>query len=159
MGSTIYKTKFGQLCLGHGPENDFVWSGKIGVASNLFLDEIPLYIFTKNPTIANDTAEFVEKIISDRNKYLETAVLFMKQTLIREREKYNIKENEYLLILDKNYCPVDQPEFIFYENSSEWSIRFAEGIFSICDPFGIAVTFKFKTPLSVDNLEDSEYID
>ncbi|AXB57510.1 hypothetical protein [Flavobacterium fluviale] len=147
----IYETKFGQLILSHGPENDFVWSGQI--------NEFPIYIFTKDRNLSNNTIEFVETIVSDIEGYIETSILFMKQTIIREREKYNIKENEYLIILDKNYCPVDQPEFIFYENSSEWSIRFAEGIFSICDPFGIAVTFKFKTPLGVDNLEDSEYID
>lgn len=156
--NTAYETKFGQLVLSRGPENDYMWFGKID-SNDILVDEIPVYVFTKNQTITNDTVEFIEKIISDRNQYLETAVLFIKQTLIEQREQYNIKENEYLSILDKKYCPVEHPEFIFYENSSEWSIRFTDGIFSICDPFGIAVTFKFKTPISVDNLEDSECIE
>ncbi len=154
----IYEAKFGQLTLRNGPENDFIWCCEIVVENDNFLDEIPVYVFTKNQKIANDTAKFVEEIISESNQHLETAVLFMKQILIEQAKIYNIKENEYLHLLDKKYCPVVYPEFIFYENSSEWSIRFADGIFSICDPFGISVTFKFKAPISVDNLENSEIL-
>lgn len=154
-----YETKFGELYLESGTENDFFWSGNIDISNDSHSsDKAPIYIFTKNWIISNETIEFVEKMVLDINLYLEASILYLKKTLTEQREKYNINENEYLLISDSNYCPVEKPEFIFYEDSIEWMIRFAEGIFSICDPLGIAVTFKFSEPISLDNLEDCECI-
>ncbi|WP_427873322.1 hypothetical protein [Flavobacterium sp. MMS24-S5] len=148
----IYESKFGNLNLGNGPDNEFIWSG--------YVNEIPIYIFTKNRIISNETIEFVEAVVLNIDQYLETAILYIKETLTEKREKYNIKESEYdLLVLDPDLFPIAMPEFTFWEDSVEWMIRFADGKFNICDPLGIGITFRFRKPISVDNLEESEWID
>nr|WP_199002139.1 hypothetical protein [Flavobacterium sp. ASV13] len=155
--NNVYETKFGQLILGDGPENDFYWTGYI--SNTFFSSKIPVYVFTKNSNISSQTIDFMQTIVSDIDRYLETAILFIKQTLSEQKEKYNIRENEYeFLNLEVKLFPVDLPELTFWEDSIEWMIRFAEGNFYICDPLGIGVTFKFDQPISVDNLEDSELI-
>ncbi|MNY56669.1 hypothetical protein D3C86_1927750 [compost metagenome] len=53
---------------------------------------------------------------------------------------------------------MDLPEVILYDDQEEWVLRFAEGLFSICDPYGININFSSDMPISVDNLEDSEEI-
>lgn len=158
--SNKYETKFGQLVLRDGPENNFYWTGYSNSHNAIFADKIPVYIFTKDKNISNQTIDFVQTIVSDINAYLATAILFIKQTLSEEKEKYNIREDEFdFLSSDPDCLPVDLPELTFWEDSNEWMIRFAEGKFRICDPLGIEVTFSFNKPISVDNLEDIEFIE
>lgn len=158
--SNTYHSQFGEFSLGEGPENDFVWTGSIDAIGGLFSGNIPICIFTKKSLIPPVTIELMELIASDINQYLEKSVVFIKQTLTAQRDRYKIKEREYdLLSLDIKHFPVDRPELIFWQDSNEWMMRFAEGKFEICDPLGISVTYKLKDPISVDNLEDSEYID
>jgi len=54
--------------------------------------------------------------------------------------------------------PVDLPEIILYDEEEEWVLRFAVGLFNICDPYGININFSLDKPISVDNLEDSTVI-
>lgn len=155
-----YNSKFGQLKIGQGPEDNFLWTGSIDISNTIYSGQIPIYIFTKECKIQNRVIDLAEKIVLNIDQYLEKSVLFIKQTLTEEREKYNIREDEYdLLNLDTDHFPIDVPELTFWENSIEWMMRFAEGRFSICDPLGIAVTYSLTTPKSVDNLEESEYLD
>jgi hypothetical protein len=101
----------------------------------------------------------VESIVVNINQYLESSILFIKQTLTEQPKKYRITGQEYhFLKLEVEYFPIDEPQLTFWEGSTEWQIRFAEGKFDICDPFGIAVTYNFTNPISVENLEDSETI-
>ena len=87
-------------------------------------------------------------------------ILFIKKTLADNKEKYNIKENEYAyLTFEIENFPIDLPELIFTENSNEWMVRFAEGKFEICDPYGILIVYNLEEPIRVDNLENSEEID
>lgn len=156
----IYEAKFAKLVLGKGPENDFCWSGYIDVSNKVSSKKIPIYILTKNQRILGNTIEFVQKIVLDFNQYLKASIIFIKETLNEQKENYNIKEDEHdFLMLDVETFPVYMPEITFYEDSIEWILRFSEGKFSICDPFGIGVTFRYDKPISVDNLEDSECIE
>jgi hypothetical protein len=154
-----YNSTFGLLTIGKGPENDFVWTGNTDGSTTIFSELIPVYIFTKDRRIPSNTINLAETIILNLDLYIEKSLLFIKKTLNEQREKYKIREDEYpLLALDINDFPVDIPELIFWEGSNEWMIRFAGGKFYICDPFGISVTFNLTNPISVDNIEDSEYI-
>lgn len=155
-----YNSNFGQLSIEKGPENNFVWTGSIGISNNIYSGQVPIYIFTNERKIPNNLIDFVEMIVLSIDQYLEKSFLFIKQTLTEQPQKYKIRENEYdYLSLDINSFPIDVPELTFWEDSSEWMVRFAEGKFHICDPLGISVTFNLTNPLTVDNLEDSEYID
>lgn len=156
----ICQSKFGELTLNPGPENDFHWFCEITITSNIFSGKIPISIMTKNKEISNVMIEFVEKIAFSIDDYLKSSIIFLKEILNSEKEKYKIKENEYdLLAFDFANFPIDYPELNFYEESDEWMIRFAEGKFDICDPYGIAVWFKKDKPFDIENLEDSEVID
>jgi len=161
MGESIktYEAKFGSLTLQDGPENDFYWVGFVCSSNDLFLEKIPIYIFTKVQNIAKETIQFVERIILNINEYLEKSIAYIKRTLIEKSQEYKIQENEKEFLINEDVLPLDLPEFTFWENSNEWMIRFAEGKFSICDPLGIGITFKLTEPLSVDNLEDCDFID
>lgn len=153
-----YYSKFGLLKIGEGPEDNFVWTIDIDVSTNIYSGRIPIYIFTNDRIIPNSLLELAETIVLNIDQYLEKSVLFIKQTLTAQQKKYKIREHEYeFLSYDINCFPVDLPELTFWENSIEWMIRFAEGKFDICDPFGISVTYRLTTPKTVDDLEDSEY--
>lgn len=155
-----YKSKFGLLNALPGPENNFIWTTSICSSNIIFSEKIPINIFTKDCKIPSDLIELVETIVLNIDKYLEISVGFIKKTLIEQKEKYKIREDEkdYLSLNLKDF-PINVPELTFWEGSFEWIIRFAEGRFNICDPFGIAVTFSSINPISVDNLEEGEYID
>jgi hypothetical protein len=157
----VYQAEFGQLILCDGPENNFCWNGIVNHSNNsIFSEEIPIYIITKGKNIPNITIDLVQRIVSNINEYLECAILYTKNILTEERDKYNIQENEYeFLDLDIASFPIGCPEVTFWEDSEEWIIRFAEGKFNICDPLGIGVTFRDNKLISVDNLEDCEFID
>lgn len=155
-----YNSKFGLLKSTSGPENNFLWTGSIDVYGSIYSGRIPIYIFTKESKMQSNVIELAETIVLNIEQYLEKSIVFIKQTLTEQRENYKIQDKEYpFLSLDTNYFPVDFPELTFWEDSVEWMIRFAEGKFSICDPLGIAVTYSLTTPLRVDNLEESEYLD
>ena len=155
-----YNSKFGLLTIGEGPEKNFVWRGNIDISNSIFSGQIPIYIFTKERTIPSNLIDLAEIIVLNIDQYLEKSILFIKQTLTEQPEKYKIRKNEYdYLNLDINNFPIDVPELTFWEHSNEWMIRFAEGKFYICDPLGISVTYNFSNPITVDNIEDSEYLD
>lgn len=156
----IYAAKFGQLSLKQGPEGNFIWAGSISVTSNIFSGEIPVFIITKDQQIPPCLIEFVETIVSNAPEYLEISMLYIKQRLTEEKEKYKVKAHECCLLSRTIYrFPLDHPEFTFWEDSKQWMVRFAEGEFEICNPFGISVTYDTTIPKEVENLEDSEEID
>ncbi len=156
---STYKTNFGQLTVGHGPENNFLWTCDIDISNEIFGEKIPIFIFTKEQRIPENLIDFIETIVSDIDQYLEKSILFIKQTLTEQKEIYKITEDEFnYLKLDINNFPIDLPELTFWEDTTDWMIRFAEGKFSICDPLGISVNYNRTNPISVENLENSEFI-
>lgn len=155
-----YHSKFGPLHVGQGPENTFVWTGTIDISNDIFTGQIPIYIFTTEHRITDRAVRLAEQIVLDIDHYLKKSILFIKQTLTEQPQEYNIREDEYdYLSLDINDFPIDVPELTFWEDSIEWVMRFAEGRFYICDPLGISVTYRLTNPISVDNLEDSDFLD
>lgn len=155
-----YKTKFGELTLRKGPEDDFAWMGTLELADGIFEGQIPICIFTKTDSMPEGTIGFVESIISDMIHLLDDAILFAKTILTDQKEQYRIKENEYALLdLGSNDFPLESPELVFWEDSSEWMIRFAGGGFEICDPFGLCVVYDLTQPVRIENLEDSDFIE
>lgn len=155
-----YKAKFGELMLRKGPEDDFAWMGTLELTDGIFAGQIPVCIFTKTESMPEAIMGFVESLIADVIHLLDDAILFAKSILTEQKEQYKIKENEYALLdLGSNDFPLDSPELVFWEASSEWMIRFAEGGFEICDPFGISVVYNLTQPVRIENLEDSDFIE
>jgi len=155
-----YHSKFGVLKMEQGPENNFFWRGNINISNAIYSQQVPIYIFTKESQMHREVIALAETIVLNIDQYLETSILFIKQTFTEHREKYKIREDEYVfLTLDSNQFPIAIPELTFWEDSIEWMIRFSEGKFSICDPLGIAVTYSLTKTIRVESLEESEYLD
>lgn len=159
MVNKTLKANFGALECTEGPEETFVWSIQIAVNNRFFEGEIPLYILTKTEDLSVNITGRAEAILDNMENYLETGISFLKKTLTEQAYDFKIteQEEEYL---DKEIeeFPVDLPEIILYDEEEEWVLRFAVGLFSICDPYGININFSLDKPISVDNLEDSPEI-
>lgn len=156
----IIDTKFGQLKMSDGPENLYCWTGIVKVPVRNNFEEIPVFILTNGLKISDLTIEFVSSIVLDASNYIKASIKYIQEILIHQSEEYKISKDEFdLLLYDIDLFPLFLPEFTFWEGSQEWMIRFAEGQFRICDPLGIGITFKRNNPISVNNLEESEFID
>ncbi|MDR2269995.1 MAG: hypothetical protein LBF27_03725 [Sphingobacterium sp.] len=152
-------TDFGVLECADGPEGTSIWSAQVAVNNRFFEEHIPLYIFTKAEKPSVVILAQAETIIGNIEHYLEIGLSFLKKTLTEQANDFKITASESIY-LDKNIAefPVDLPEIILYDEDEQWILRFAEGLFSICDPYGIHVNFSSDHPIAVDNLEDSEEI-
>ncbi|RFM26983.1 hypothetical protein [Deminuibacter soli] len=150
-----YNANFGELILMETPQEISMWSGNVHIDAAGFSGEVPVYIHTHGNEISAASILFVEKIVADIDSCLINGLLFIKQTLQKDPEGHNITEDEVdWLDLPPEEFPVDLPELIFYEDSEEWMLRFAEGQFAICDPFGIAVLFQQTEPVALEDLSD-----
>jgi len=154
-----FMTSFGEFERTEGPEETSVWSIRIVVDNRFFDGEIPLYILTRAEKPSVSMLRRAEAILGNMESYLETGISFLKRTLTEQADDFKIsdREREYL-VREIEVFPVDFPEVILYDDEEEWVLRFAEGLFSICDPYGININFSSDMPISVDNLEDSEEI-
>jgi len=154
-----FMTSFGEFERTEGPEETSVWSIRIVVDNRFFDGEIPLYILTRAEKPSVSMLRRAEAILGNMESYLETGISFLKRTLTEQADDFKIsdREREYL-VREIEVFPVDFPEIILYDDEEEWVLRFAEGLFSICDPYGININFSSDKPISLDNLEDSEEI-
>lgn len=152
-----YQSTFGLLQAEAAPDDQFFWKADITLQHPLFSGQVPVYLITKDAYLSPAMLRFTEQIVADAGEYLEKSLMFIQQTLASEPEKYKITAEERAwLDVHISEFPLEFPELTFYE-SEEWLIRFASGRFQICDPYGIAVTYRSTVPVSVDNLEDSDY--
>lgn len=148
---------FSDFELDNAPDNKFVWSGIFTTNNNFFKGEIPVYIITNEQKVEEKIIKAVEEIVLHIENYLQKAIIFLKKTLTQDPVTYKIRTEElHYLKLNLGDFPVDFPELTFWESDEEWCVRFAEGKFDICDPYGIAVYFKERTAIRIENLEDSE---
>lgn len=156
----MYKTiqlSFGDFNLDNAPDNKFIWSGNFTINNNFFEGEIPVYIITNEQKVEEKTVRELEEIVLHIEDYLQKAKVFLKKILTEESVTYKIQpdESQYLELNPEDF-PVDFPEITLWESDEEWCIRFAEGKFDICDPYGIAIYFKESKAIRIENLEDSE---
>jgi len=156
------KFKYGTIQLTAEVEQEYFWSGatiNCGNKKMKFQEAIPVSVFTKQKQLESSLLQLIESVLSKVDSFLETAILYLKNTLLENPSKYHIKDDELAeLDLDMYDFPVELPEINFYENR-EWMIRFATGRFDVCDPYGIAVCFKEEQPISVEDLSENEIID
>ncbi|NML41953.1 hypothetical protein HHL17_32510 [Chitinophaga sp. G-6-1-13] len=151
-----YQSAFGLLQAEAAPDDQFVWKADISLQHPLFSGQVPIYLITKEAHLSPDMLRFTEQVVANVGEYMEKSLLFIQQTLANDPETYKITTAERAwLDVDISEFPLEFPQLTFYE-SEEWMMLFAEGRFQICDPFGIAVSYRSTVPVSVDNLEDSE---
>ncbi|MBC9932229.1 hypothetical protein [Chitinophaga qingshengii] len=153
-----YSSAFGLLTAAAAPDDQFVWTGDISLEHPLFSGQIPVCLITKDEQLSPAMIGFAEQIVAHAGAYIEKSLRFIQQTLVNDPEAYGIttEEQTWLPVAISEF-PLEFPQITFFE-SEEWMMLFAAGRFRICDPFGIAVSYRGTVPVSVDNLEDSESI-
>ena len=115
-------------------------------------------MFSKSETITPDTIAFIEKKLVYADNLVAKALSYFQEQLLIRPENFHLSEEEkQFLNVPLQEIPLESPQFLFYDNE-EWTLHFAEGGFSFCEPYGVSFHFKDEKPILIENLEDSEEI-
>ncbi|NIG56406.1 hypothetical protein [Chitinophaga sp. Cy-1792] len=152
---SITETRFGLLKAGQGPENTIFWEGSYEAGDDMVI----VYIQSGNGGISPETLQMAEEVVLTAESFVLKAREHILSAFTADPAKYLEEEEHRYLEADAAQLPLEMPELIFYDGDEEWMLRFAAGVFAICDPFGIAVSFRNKEILRLEDLSDSEEID
>ena len=160
MNASSYNTKFGALTFSQKVEDEYFWEASFQWKSNFYKEtlQLPFSVFSKSETITPDTIAFIEKkLVYADNLVAKALSYFQEQLLICSEGFHLLEEEKQLLSVPLQEIPLESPQFLFYDNE-EWTLHFAEGGFSFCEPYGVSFHFKDEKPILIENLEDSEEI-
>lgn len=137
------------------PDGQAMWSPPGPVTSTLFRAPIEVNVLLSPGEVAN--AALITEVLAHIDEYLSAALRFLHRALLSDPSAFGLSEPETTRYhrFDPAAFPVDHPQLNFYAGD-EWLLRFAEGTFPICDPYGVGVTFDGTEPLRVEDLSDCE---
>lgn len=135
-------------------DDGFIWYAETELKSENFGQVTFCLVSTDGAGADDETTLLAERIASDIDRHIKEALIFLKDELRRGRF---LSKDEFIL-LDVPVCnlPFSSPQCTFYTHDKQWLMRFAEGEFDICEPYGIGVIFEGEKPLRLENLELSE---
>ena len=142
--------KFGELEK-VATDDGFIWYAEAKLKSEIF-DQVPFcLVSTDGADVDDETTLLAEKIAQDIDRYINEALIFLKDEL---RRGCFLSKDE-LKLLDVPVCelPFSAPQCTFYARDKQWLMRFAEGELDICEPYGIGVIFEGEKLLCLENLE------
>ena len=160
MNISHYNTKFGALTFSQKVEDEYFGEASFQWKSNFYKEtlQLPFSVFSKSEIITPDTIAFIEKkLVCADNLVAKALSYFQEQLLIRPENFHLSEEEKQFLNVPLQEIPLESPQFLFYDNE-EWTLHFAEGGFSFCEPYGVSFHFKDEKPILIENLEDSEEI-
>ena len=160
MNISHYNTKFGALTFSQKVEDEYFWEASFQWKSDFYKEtlQLPFSVFSKSETITPDTIAFIEKKLASADNLVAKALSYFQEQLLISSEGFHLSEEEkQLLSVPLQEVPLGSPQFLFYDNE-EWTLHFAEGGFSFCEPYGVSFHFKDEKPILIENLEDSEEI-
>ena len=160
MNASSYNTKFGALTFSQKVEDEYFWEASFQWKSDFYKEtlQLPFSVFSKSETITPDTIAFIEKKLASADNLVAKALSYFQEQLLISSEGFHLSEEEkQLLSVPLQEVPLGSPQFLFYDNE-EWTLHFAEGGFSFCEPYGVSFHFKDEKPILIENLEDSEEI-
>ena len=160
MNISSYNTKFGTLTFSQKVGDEYFWEASYQWKSDFYKEtlQLPFSVFSKSETLTLDTIAFIEKILVSADKLVAKALSYFQEQLLICSDGFHLSEEEKrLLSVPLQEVPFESPQFLFYDNE-EWTLHFAEGGFSFCEPYGVSFHFKEETPILIENLEDAEEI-
>jgi len=160
MNTSSYNTKFGTLAFSQKVGGEYFWEASFQWKSDFYKEtlELPFSVFSKSKTITPDTIAFIEQILTSADKFIAKALSYFQEQLLIDSDGFHLSEEEkQLLSVPLQKVPLDNPQFLFY-NNKQWILHFAEGGFSFCEPYGVSFHFEDETPILIENLEDAEEI-
>ncbi|MCS3798885.1 hypothetical protein [Niastella sp. OAS944] len=141
------------------PDNEFMWQGLIDIKQGRFAGQQTINIFTKDQVVSDGSKEFIESILTDIEILLLEGLAYVKARFKEDPAVYKILDHELAwLDLSLDEFPLYEPDLTFYCESDEWNVRFAEGKFGNCEPYGVLVSFIGITPTRADDPADFEDI-
>ena len=160
MNLSSYNTKFGSLAFSQKVGNEYFWEASFQWKSDFYKEtlQLPFSVFSNTETLTPDTIAFIEQILTSADKFIAKALSYFQEQLLIDSEGFHLSEEEkQLLSVPLQKVPLDNPQFLFY-NNKQWILHFAEGGFSFCEPYGVSFHFEDETPILIENLEDAEEI-
>ena len=160
MNISHYTTKFGALTFSQKVEDEYFWEASYQWKSDFYKEtlQLPFSVFSKSETLTPDTIAFIEQILTSADKFIAKALSYFQEQLLIDSEGFHLSEEEkQLLSVPLQKVPFESPQFLFYDDK-EWTLHFAEGGFSFCEPYGVSFHFEDETPILIENLEDAEEI-
>ena len=160
MNTSSYTTKFGSLTFSQKVEDEYFWEASYQWKSDFYKEtlQLPFSVFSKSETLTPDTIAFIEKTLTSADKLIAKALSYFQEQLLIDSEGFHLSEEEkQLLSVPLQKVPFESPQFLFYDDK-EWTLHFAEGGFSFCEPYGVSFHFEDETPILIENLEDAEEI-
>ena len=145
--------KFGELEK-VATDDGFIWYAETWLKSEIF-GQVPFCLVSIDRADVDDETTFLaERIARDIDQHIKEALVFLKDELRQGR----FLSKDEIKLLDVPVCdlPFSSPQCTFYARDKQWLMRFAEGEFDICEPYGIGVIFEGQKPLCLENLELSE---
>ncbi|GAA4071814.1 hypothetical protein [Actinomadura miaoliensis] len=155
--TSVHRTGIGKLICERGPGAVRLWGVERPADSSLYGMPVQATIVLEgSEELDQADLPLVAEVLGDVDRYLEAGLRFMHGTLVGDPAFFGLAEADIdpYRELRATDLPVDSPQLNFYVD--EWHIRFAEGRFPICHPYGIAVAFEQRTPIRVDDLSDAE---
>ena len=160
MNISDYNTKFGTLAFSQKVGDAYFWEASFLWKSDFYKEtlQLPFSVFSNSETITPDTIAFIEQILTCADKFIVKALSYFQEQLLIGSEGFHLSEEEkQLLSVPLQEVPLGSPQFLFYDDK-EWTLHFAEGGFSFCEPYGVSFHFKGEEPILIENLEDAEEI-
>ena len=160
MNISHYNTKFGALTFSQKVGDEYFWEASFQWKSDFYKEtlQLPFSVFSKSETLTPDTIAFIEQILTSADKFIAKALSYFQEQLLIDSEGFHLSEEEkQLLSVPLQKVPFESPQFLFYDDK-EWTLHFAEGGFSFCEPYGVSFHFEDETPILIENLEDAEEI-
>ena len=135
-------------------DEGFIWYAETELKSEIFGQVLFCLISANGADVDDETILLVQRIAQDIDRHIKDALTFLRDEL---KQKCLLSKDE-LRALDVPVCdlPFESPQCTFYAQDRQWLMRFAEGAFDICEPFGIGVIFEGEKPLRLENLELSQ---
>ena len=160
MNTSNYTTKFGTIAFSQKVGDEYFWEASYQWKSNFYKEtlQLPFSVFSNTETLTPDTIAFIEQILTSADKFIAKALSYFQEQLLIGSEGFHLSEEEkQLLSVPLQEVPLGSPQFLFYDDK-EWTLHFAEGGFSFCEPYGVSFHFEDETPILIENLEDAEEI-
>lgn len=126
--------------------------------SGALLNGISINIMMETEKLSEERKYFVEVICEDSDSYINKTTEYIRKCLLQNPEEFNLTEDDKTIIIGSDHLLLSEPKFCFY-SSEEWVVHFAEGNLSICEPFGIGITYLGKECYQFDDFSDAEVID
>lgn len=132
------------------PDGLHCWRLRERTDTTLFQDAVVAHVLlAQSDDLYDADLSLLTEVLADIDHYLQLALDFVRSRVDADPSFFGLTEPA-----DGR---LDQPEVTFMDAC--WFVRFAEGDFPICDPYGLIVEFAGRDPIDLEGTSEHEEID